>query len=212
MEQDSKPRIILVRPETDPDACELSNWAEMFVRTQPNCLIVNLQGRSASRRRLASAVTFQCSACFFFCHGTQSALIGNDESILDDANANLTHGLIIIAIACHSAKALGVSVIKEGAVGFWGFNDLLIWAPEFTEEFGHAAVSGALALVRGLTLAESALAMRQAYKDLVEKLRSSRSSNSMIASMAAFWNQGHIEARGNLTAVLASGRQSVGAS
>jgi hypothetical protein len=166
----------------------LSTWAEALLASGLDCEFVDLKGLAASRKAVSQAIP-TAAASVFFCHGKPEALLGHHESILDAGNANLAADRIVVAIACSSARTLGMTAVLEGAVGFIGFSQILVWCPDFGKEFGEAAISGVREMAKGTTLGGAAETIRKCFAQLAktfsESFDRSGAENAILGMIAA---------------------------
>src|SRR5271165_5084653 len=108
--------IVFVTPAGDTEAGILAQWgrivAEAFQSRTPTCEVMLLDGH-VSRSNMQQLAYHSARAVLFFCHGRPDSL-GNSDPLLDLNNVNLCHGMIVLAIACHSATLLGPACIEGG--------------------------------------------------------------------------------------------------
>jgi hypothetical protein len=193
--------IVWVRPENDATALVLSGWAEKFLHCSVEHGVLDLRRVNASRQAVSDALA-NAQALFFFGHGSADALFGAQGPLLDEQNVNLTSSRIVIAIACDAARGLGTAAVLEGAAGFLGFNDRLAWPMRFAEDFGRAALSSVEEIMRGATLGEAADAMRRNFGSLESAFKESTDPDAALVWSFAFWNQCHVELKGDGSATL----------
>jgi hypothetical protein len=193
--------IVSVRPENDATALVLSGWAEKFLPWGPEHRVPDLRGTKATRQAVSNALA-NGHALFFFGHGSVNALLGTPGPLLDEQNVNLASNRIVIVIACDAARGLGTAAALAGAAGFLGFNDRLAWPTRFAEDFGRAALSSVGEMMRGATLDQAADAMRRHFAMLENVFKESTDPDAALVWSFAFWNQCHIEWKGDGSATL----------
>jgi hypothetical protein len=113
-----------------------------------------LEGNEVKRANLPD----QQYDCIAYCgHGNAKELTPNGQPIFDDSNASYFAGAVVIAIACESAKWLGLTAVSKGAKAYIGFTDL-VYIPESTDahnymgDFVRAFMTIPLSLLDGYTV------------------------------------------------------------
>ncbi|WP_281859001.1 hypothetical protein [Litoreibacter halocynthiae] len=119
-------RITVIRPENDATEMVLSGWGHMVISAiypDKNLKIIDLYGRKASREAV-EVYSSGSDVILYFGHGAEDRL-GADVPLLDILNARCLENSVVVAVSCHSARALGPEAIAQGARAFLGFDDIL---------------------------------------------------------------------------------------
>ena len=79
----------------------------------------------------------------FYGHGSQDALIGNDESpLLDSGNVSLLRGREMYTLSCWSARKLGADAYRKGCKAYWGYTEPFSFVTTDEELFCRLANMG----------------------------------------------------------------------
>ena len=119
----------------------------------------------------------------FYDHGTEGALIGNDEKpLLDSGNVGLLKGREMYTMACLSARKLGADAYRKGCRAYWGYTQSFTFTTPDEEIFSRLANMG-LILKRkeGLSWEECVSRVKDAYKEKIEELRDGGNPWTIIA-------------------------------
>lgn len=80
----------------------------------------------------------------FFDHGNEDLLVGNDQTaLLTSKDVALLKDKKVFAMACLSAKKLGVEAYKAGCLEYWGAVESIGFIPEEEALFGEVFIEGA---------------------------------------------------------------------
>ncbi|MEK7597161.1 MAG: hypothetical protein AAB441_00775 [Patescibacteria group bacterium] len=125
--------ILITRPNHDLITTYLYYWSQPIIKEAmtKNIQTFDLSGKKANRSLLTSYIEKHNPIFIHFNgHGSNSLIAGYDNEILIEANKNdkLLAQKIIYALSCDSAKILGYSCIKNGALVFIGYKRKYILA------------------------------------------------------------------------------------
>jgi hypothetical protein len=197
----SQPIALIVCPNGDHRARTLAEWAERVVDVFPGR--VRDLPRDATRAALENVLeeAKSVSGVVFFCHGRADAL-GNREILLDVDNVAKLGNRVVIAVACHSARELGVRAISDGVGAYIGFDDRLHWEEHEKWRFGEAITDGVIAILNGASVEAACQIIRERLDQLVIYFKEGRGKsyrNSVPCYLAAFWNLKHLQVLGDTT-------------
>jgi len=118
--------ILITRPNHDLITTYLYYWSQPIIEEaiNKNVQIFDLTGKKANRNLLISYIKKHNPIFIHFNgHGSNSLIAGYDNEILIEVNKNdkLLAQKIIYALSCDSAKILGHSCVKNGALAFIGY-------------------------------------------------------------------------------------------
>ena len=125
--------ILITRPNHDLITTYLYYWGQLIIEEakNKNVQIFDLSGKKANRNLLTSYIKKHNPILIHFNgHGDNSLITGYNNEILIEVNKNdkLLAQKIIYALSCNSAKILGYSCIKNGALAFIGYKRKYILA------------------------------------------------------------------------------------
>lgn len=125
--------ILITRPNHDLITTYLYYWSQLIIKEakNKNIQIFDLAGKKANNNLLTSYIKkHNPNLIHFNGHGDSSLITGYDNGILIEANKNdkLLSQKIIYALSCDSAKILGYSSVKNGALVFIGYKRKYILA------------------------------------------------------------------------------------
>jgi len=125
--------ILITRPHHDLITTYLYYWGQLIIEEakNKNIQIFDLSGKKANRNLLTSYIKKHNPILIHFNgHGGSSLITGYDNEILIEVNKNdkLLTQKIIYALSCDSAKILGYSCVKNGALAFVGYKKKYILA------------------------------------------------------------------------------------
>lgn len=125
--------ILITRPNHDLITTYLYYWSQPIIETaiNKNIQIFDLSGKKANRNLLTSYIKKHNPIFIHFNgHGNDCLIAGYDNEILIEINKNdkLLAQKIIYALSCNSAKVLGYSCVKNGALAFIGYKRKYILA------------------------------------------------------------------------------------
>ena len=202
--------IVVFRPGGNPPARDLAGWglraAGLIQHGAAHALAADHQGSAATSGAVATSLP-NCRAALFFCHGAADKLMARGVALWDSGSAAYAQGLIVIAIACSSARRLGPAAVSAGADAYLGFDDKLVWLTGDPHgRFGDAAVAPVACLAGGGDAAAARAALENGFDVAFAFYRSSpanvTASDAVIAWLAASWNRGHVQLHGNPRAAL----------
>jgi len=202
-----------VRPAGDHVERALSSWADRvrieFDR-QPSkhpCVasVTDLSGSRATRQAVDDEAE-DADLVLFYCHGGPKAV--GVPPLLDESNADLLNGAVVVASACESASSLGGTVVNEGAKAYIGYVDQLVVLPGTRPDpLATAHKEGIAGLVDGFTVSEAVELIQAHYLDIRTKYQGELSGtpNSTFIWLAAHANRMALTAVGDLDATVAGG-------
>lgn len=125
--------LLITRPNHDLITTYLYYWSRFIIEeaTNKNIQIFDLSGKKANRNLLTSYIKKHNPTLIHFNgHGDSSLITGYNNEILIEVNKNdkLLAQKIIYALSCDSAKILGYSCVKNGALVFIGYKRKYILA------------------------------------------------------------------------------------
>ncbi|MBA7521942.1 hypothetical protein ES705_14054 [subsurface metagenome] len=138
-------KAILCRPKFDEPtqhsfafAGEILQWCR-----QAGIDILELAEDDAVRLAVENSLqTFNPDIFIFYDHGSEDALIGQDEkAVIDLKNCDRLAGKEVFTLACFSAKDLGPAVWRQGGT-YWGYVDAFSFTTDSLAEFQEAANCG----------------------------------------------------------------------
>jgi len=149
-------KALLVRPKFDSAtehtfafATEILQWCQ-----QAGISVIDLAEDQAVRGRVEQEFTpppgsippypeFKPVDLYIhYDHGSEDALIGQDEkAVIDINNCSLLANIETYTLACLSAKKLGVEVWRKGGT-YWGYVDVFSFTTDSLPEFQEAANCG----------------------------------------------------------------------
>lgn len=190
----SKYKILLVtRPNHDLTVRYLSAWGQKVITEaeKKGIKILELKNKRANKQELEKMIKKHNPALIFLNgHGDKNSVCGQDDKnlvSLDDKNEKILSGSITYALACQSAKGLGVQATKDNFGAFIGYQEDFYFyydqtkvtrpledgiAKLFLEPSNQVVVS----LLKGNTASNSNLNSRKFFARNIQKLLSSEAS------------------------------------
>ncbi|MHA1542697.1 MAG: hypothetical protein ACTSQH_06950 [Candidatus Hodarchaeales archaeon] len=139
-------KLLNVSPKFDKPTEVCTLWNEKFLercKTHNPPIITSLLGEDATPVMFMGNLE-ESDIIVFFDHGIESALIGHNKSkLITIKDADKLKGKKVFAMACLSAKELGVEAYHKGAKEYWGSLESLGFTMEDHELFGEVFVEGA---------------------------------------------------------------------
>jgi len=199
---------LTTRPNHDLTTNYLSSWMGLVFNQakKSGIKVLDLKGKRANKKELTSMVyKLKPDLIVFNGHGDEMTITGNDDNILikEGVNDNLLKDKIIYAIACRSAKSLGVSAISKGAKAYIGYNEDFIFLidEKFISKplmdktaalFLNPSNYLVLCLLKGHHPKDSYEKSKSAYKRNIEKLMTSEASKEDKEVLPyLIWNMKH---------------------
>ena len=188
----------LIRPASDAFAAELSVWCSNLkphITGAGHSIQHDLSGTSATRTAVDSAIPgMRCVV--FFGHGSYTELLGANGALVDTANVAKAKNSILVAIACSSAKVLGLDATNQGADVYLGFSEKFVWISGDPDgQFEPAAKKGLLTLLARGDAGQALTAMAQAFDDVKNYYLNGAgkgSTNSTAGWLSAYWDSNHV--------------------
>ena len=109
----------------------------------------------------------------FYDHGTETALIGNDEGpLLDSRNVSLLNGREMYTMCCLAAKDLGPEAYRKGCKAWWGYTREFSFVTTEEEMFGKLGNKGLiLRRKEHLSWEDCVSLVKDAYNEHIDELR-----------------------------------------
>jgi len=125
--------ILITRPNHDLITTYLFYWSQFIIKEARNkgIKIFDLSGEKANKQLLGSYISKHHPVFIHFNgHGDNDLIAGFNNEILIQAgdNEQLLSQKIIYALSCNSAKTLGYSAVKNGALTYIGYKRKYILA------------------------------------------------------------------------------------
>lgn len=134
-------KAILVRPTFDDATQHTFAFAEEILELcrQAGIDVVELAGSEAVKSRVEEELQKGTDLFIFYDHGSEGALIGQDEQpVIDLNNCHWLADKEVYTLACLSAKELGAEVWRRGGK-YWGYTEVVGFTtdalPEFKKSF-----------------------------------------------------------------------------
>ena len=107
----------------------------------------------------------------FYNHGSENALIGNDETpLLDSRNADLLNGREMFTMCCLAAKKLGPEAYRKGCKAWWGYTKVFSFVTTDEAIFSELANMGLVLRRREhLSWEDCVSRVKEAYNVEIEK-------------------------------------------
>lgn len=162
-------KAILVRPRFDGAseysftfAAEILQWCE-----QANINIIEVAEEDAIKARIARELVKGVELFIFYDHGSEDALIGQDEkAMIDLENSYLLANKEVYTLACSSAKNLGRDIWNRGGK-FWGYADVVGFTTDALPAFQEAFNCGfRYRFIDGNTHEDSLNKAKETFNDL----------------------------------------------
>lgn len=201
--------LCTIRPANDSTASQLSDLCKpvlLSVKQTSHVIAHDLFNTSATRQAVTQAIAgMRC--VIFFGHGTVGELIAARNSpLIDSQNIGQAGNAIVIAIACSSSNQLGPDATAQGIESYLGFTDSFMWIPHDPYGLFSRAVVGAInKLLLGGSIDEVRRRLEDGFFYALEFFKTGDGrgrTNSTSGFLAAYWNQQHLDLKGNPAAVL----------
>ena len=145
----STTKLLNVAPRFDQPTEISYKWNQDFIEKYTQCgndcasEITNLLEHEAEPYRFKSKLRDH-NVVVIFDHGIENALIGQNKSkLITVKEAGLLKGKRVFAMACLTAKGLGVEAYHKGCPEYWGAIEPLGFTLEDQHLFGEVFVEGA---------------------------------------------------------------------
>ena len=199
------PDFCLIRPASDAYAAELARWCASLkadITAAGHTISHDLAGSSATRTAVDTAMPgMRCVV--FFGHGSYTELLGGSGALVDTANVANARNAILAAIACSSAKVLGLDAVSQGVEAYLGFSEKFVWLSGDPDgQFAPAAKKGLLTLLSGSDAGQALADMAQAFDDVKNYYLTGagrRTTNSTAGWLSAYWDSNHVTLIGPAT-------------
>lgn len=205
-------KLLVTRPQYGGDGgiYYLFHWSNIYInfaKSKGNS-VVDLDGKRANKKDLTGVIkkTKPDLICFNG-HGSYESISGQNGEILININDNevILEGTIVNILACSSGKLLAPSCIKNGTRAviaykeeFWLFYDTQGTSKPLEDEIAKLFLEPANEtinhLLKGHTIKESYERSQILYKESIQKVLASNSSQPYLAKFL-IWdmiNQGYV--------------------
>jgi hypothetical protein len=201
--------ILITRPDHDVVTHYLSVWYEdVLIEIRKKGLkVIDLGQKNVSKLNFEKYMKKQSPRLVFLNgHGSESLVTGyNNEPIVSDSNVDLLKNTITYALACKSAKKLGVLAVKKGCSSFLGYKDNFCiitrkhknFNPEeddFANYFKEPAITIPLSLIKGNNSFEALNRAKNKFKDKIREISLSDAKEEYKDIRRwLFWNMYNLE-------------------
>ncbi|MFA5169769.1 MAG: hypothetical protein WC386_02765 [Candidatus Paceibacterota bacterium] len=208
-------KILITRPEHDPLTRHLSYWNSKIIdyAKQKGVNIIDLHKEKANRKEFEGRVRkVDPSLILLNGHGDDSCVAGHDnEKIVETGqNEELLKGRITYAVACSSAKGLGLSCCANQDTAFIGYDEAFILnldrhclnnplKDKRAERFLDPSNRIAFSLLKGHTCQESSENSKNAFKRKIIELllMGNNDPDALDDAKDLLWNMNHQVCLGN---------------
>lgn len=123
-----------------------------------------------------------CQVCFIANHGDAKSIAGSKGDIVSiKTNNTLFSGKLLYAVSCSCAKELKDSLIKDGLLSFWGYdNELKVWYGY--PQYARSCMAGIKSLMDGKTIKEAKEDMLTQYNADIEELETQYPENPILSA------------------------------
>ena len=197
--------FLVTRPRYDPVTHYLYHWMGMLLveAKRKNIPFIDIEKGEVEKTRVRSYIEKQSPNLIILNgHGNDNSVAGDDNkdivSITDDLK--IFKGKKMYVRSCTSGRNLGPEIVKNGCVGFIGYQDSFFFAvQEDSESFRDPTTDDlagvclapsntiAEALIKGSTIREAHEKGIKASQEMLDKLQVSSSYNSQFAPFL-YWN------------------------
>jgi len=207
-------RILITRPEHDPLTRHLSYWNSRVIdyAKEKGSNIMDLHKEKANRKEFEGRINKTDPALILLNgHGNDTIIAGHDNEPLveDGKNEGLLKNRITYAVACSSARKLGLSCADKDTT-FIGYDEAFILNLDRrflnnplkdgrAEKFLDPSNKIALSLLKGHTCEEALESSKKAFKNNIIKLLliGYRDPDALDDAKNLLWNMNHQVCLGN---------------
>jgi len=202
-----KGSLLITRPEHEPAMCYLSRWSEKIIKEakEKGVNVIDLYRNKANRKRVLGILEKRNPKLVVFNgHGGEDFVAGHDnEVILKNDDEEAVNSKIIFARSCKSAKVLGETAIKKGAIAYLGYKEdfWLVYTKEkifkpledkTAELFLEPSNYVPIALLKGHSTGEADNKSKNLFRKNIEKLIiEGPSSDDYYAIRYLLWDMTH---------------------
>jgi hypothetical protein len=201
----SKYKILLVtRPNHDLTVRYLSAWGQKVIAEakKKGIKVLELKDKRANKQELESMIKKHNPALIFLNgHGDKNSVAGQDDKnlvSLGDKNEEILSGSITYALACQSAKSLGVQATKDNFSAYIGYQEDFIFyldqtkatrplEDEVAKLFFEPSNQVVISLLKGNTASDANLNSRKFFARNIQKLLSSEASSESGQYIKYLW-------------------------
>ena len=200
--------LLVTRPEHDPLTRHLSHWNKKVIEIAESKghEVVDLNKEKANKKEFEGRVNkIDPSLVLLNGHGDNRSVCGHNNEVLVSVgvNSHLLENRITYAVACSSARVLGVEVCAKNNTTFIGYDEYFILnldrnflanplqdrrAERFLESSNHVAIS----LLKGHTCQEALNnSKRISLRHIASLLTSATDPEAIEDAKDLFWNMSH---------------------
>ncbi len=202
------PRILITRPEHDPLTRHLSHWSGKIIEAAESkgFIVTDLRKNKANKKEFEGRMKkINPDLVLLNGHGDDDCVTGHDNAVVvqEGENSDLLKDKITYAVACSSAKGLGVSC-ADSKTTYIGYDEYFVLnldrrffadplrdekAKRFLEPSNQVAIS----LIKGHTAKEASDNSKNAFRKNIISLLSNSSNDVDALSDAKdlYWNMMH---------------------
>jgi len=155
-------------------------------------------------------------AAVFFCHGRKDALIHRSNLLTDSTRIRGNGRIVMLVMACSSAKELGPAAILNGIRAYLGFREKVYFVnPIYSSHeklVGRAWNKGVkLFLTKNYSISEIEEIIKLEFSKIIDSYRSpgrlKNEQDSALAFAWAHWNAAHMHLEGDGGALVNGSRK-----
>lgn len=200
--------FLITRPDHDDTTRYLYVFCEKIVKkaSQLGKKFIDLKKKKANLREFLKSVKIINPLILILNgHGNENVVTGfNNKTLIEkDRNDNLLKERITSALSCQSAKKLGPSAVKKGALAYIGYDEDFIFLIEENKistplsdktagQFLNPAIDVPLSLLSGSTAKKAYQKSQNSFRKIIRKLQSSDTGKAeKEAILYLLWDKNH---------------------
>lgn len=173
-----------------------------------------LRGDDAIGEKFEGAVKTEDPSFVTVCgHGSPDTLVGQYleaergySTLMTTGSAGLMSGRVVYLLSCLTARELGPSMVRQGALAYAGYRDEFVWiveSPEspatdrFAAPFGSASTAFPTALVEGKTVREAKERTLAVFEREIERWEKSPDPYAREVVKWLLWNRDSLTVEGD---------------
>lgn len=178
--------MLVTLPEHDITNFYLSKWAGISITyaKDQGIVVIPLDKEKADKKTVESYLSkLQFNIAFLNGHGDEKTVKGHDDLpvIIDGVNEGVLKGTITYAISCSSAKTLGDSSIKSGALSYVGYDQDFMFTLDENHSTKPLEDKRAALFLRHTSVFMNSLVKGGTVKEAYEKAKESLRESITIA-------------------------------
>lgn len=183
--------VLVITPRDDGASKRCGSWADQLAAKFKSAL----SRHNAQSRSEVTALLKDHEHVLYFGHGEEDALVvpkrllKKRQVLVDDANVTSNPERVVIAIACWSGEKLARvstdAASEKRITTYLGWRDEVSWPVDWPDPIGDAVVEGLTPLLEGMTVNDSADALKAAFDRAHDRYRTEGTSR-MPSDQAAF--------------------------